>query len=180
MPPTHCHSEGEIFYTYFCFLPNSNPICWGCNQRWQWHLSTLSHPINKCNDMRTLAHTQMRSHARAHSQTHRHKHTGRHFYVPSLCSCHMPWWTHSSGLCLWKMWENETSPRHCNISPAHRKEIGWEAHIIVNVSVICMPQLILRFCFASGPHPESTGMYPPKVILIPVYSIPLHTPLLVL
>ena len=77
-----------IFYTYFCFLPNLKPICSGCNQRWQWHLSTLPQPLHECNDLRTLAQSQMHSHAQMCKHTFKHEHTGTsmcHPYVHATC-----------------------------------------------------------------------------------------------
>ncbi len=116
-------------------------------------------------------------------------HTHTHADVSSLCSCHMPlpdirpqyfaWWTHSSGLCSWKMEEYEASLHHCKISPAHRKGIGWEAHIIVNISVINMhPSSYFDslVCFQSS----STVYRNLSTLHIPVYNMPLHTHLLVL
>lgn len=130
MPSTHCHSGGEIFYTYFCFLPNSKPICWGSNQRWQWHLTTfVTQPIHKCHDMHPQTHTNSHTDASVH-----------HPYVRATC----PFLTSDPNILpdelihLVSLHGNARIWSHCKILAARRKGIGWEAHIISHVSVMYM------------------------------------------
>lgn len=96
MSPTHCHSRGEIFYTYFCFLLNSKPICSDCNERWQWHLSTKSSPctsaiicaqwrICKCADTLTCAYN---THTHTNAHTRRMSYPYVHATCPFLTSDH--------------------------------------------------------------------------------------------
>lgn len=110
LPPPHRRSRGEISDT-FLLLSEPEPICWGGNQRWQWHPSTLSQPINKQND--TFAHSQM-AHARARTSACMLMRSRLNVSPPraratcpirdttSQCS---PWWTHLSGRRWWEKQE---------------------------------------------------------------------------